>query len=105
MVSERLNDEEDWSIVAIQIPPELKDYGPELQRFWDAQIYKLRRNANKGKWEDVPLDQAVRLFENEVQEMHAAIFHGSTSEILMECADVANMALIVANIGLEVRDA
>lgn len=100
---EDLSDEE-WTTLRIRIPPELSGYGPELRRFLDAMIYKLRRNAHKGKWEDVPLGRAFSLLEDEVTELHSVIDEGSTAEILMEAADVANMALITANIAMEARD-
>lgn len=100
---EHLSDQ-DWSTLRIQIPPELSGYGPELLRFFDAMIYKLRRNAHKGKWEDVPITRAFGLLEDEVGELEAAIKVGSTSEVLMEAADVANLALIAANIAMEARD-
>lgn len=101
-MAENLN-ERGWTILKVAVPPELVDIGVtgDLQRFFDAMIYKLRRNAHKGRWEELPLDKARDDLLMEVAEMDAAILSGSTSEILMEAADVANEALIVANIALE----
>lgn len=103
-MSERLTDV-GWKTLSIGVPPELVEIGvmPDLQRFFDAMIYKLRRNAHKGRWETLPLDKAMAELHDEVAELAPAIASGSTSEILMECADVANEALIVANIALEAR--
>lgn len=102
---EGLNDKTGWGSVVIAVPPELMNLGvdADLQRFFDAMIYKLRRNAHKGRWEDVPLDKAFTALVREADELKDAVAQGSTSEILMEAADVANQALIVANIGLEAK--
>lgn len=102
-MTEALDDKKEWAALLVHIPPELEGYKPELQRFFDAMVFKLRRNAHKGKWEEVPMDLAVHRLNNEIDELHIAIDQGSTMEILMESADVANMCLIVANITLEVR--
>lgn len=97
--------EEGGKTIEVFLPKELLDIGvgPDLQRFFDAMVYKLRRNAHKGHWDDLTLDQAYADLGGEVEELTAAIASGSTSEILMEAADVANEALIVANIALAAR--
>jgi NTP pyrophosphatase (non-canonical NTP hydrolase) len=100
-MSEALNDDTPWTTVTINIPPELNGYEADFIRFWDAMVFKMRRNAHRGKWQDVPLDTAFVALANEVDELKTAIRHGSTSEILFESADCANEALIVAAIGLE----
>lgn len=103
-MTEVLNDQDAWTDLRIRVPPELSRYGPDLQRFFDAMIYKLRRNAHKGKWETVPMEKAIEMWKGECGELLKAVVGGSTSEILMESADVANMALIIANIAIEVRE-
>lgn len=92
-----------WKVLLVPIPPELVALGvdADIKRFVDAMIYKLRRNARKGRWQDVPLDRAFSELSSEVSELRAAIDNGSTSEILFEAADIANEAMIVAAIGLE----
>jgi len=88
----------------IAVPDELASLRPDLQRFFDAMIYKLRRNKNKGRWEDLNLERSFELLQGEVVELDQALAEGSSVEVLMEAADVANFALIVANIGLEAKD-
>lgn len=102
---EKLDDKGEWGTLPIRVPPELMalKMGPDLQRFFDAMIYKLRRNSRKGRFETVSLELALEQLHAEVKELTASPATGSTSEILMEAADVANMALIMANISLEVR--
>lgn len=102
-MTERLEDKGEWGTLLIRLPPELADYRKEIQRFVDAMIYKLRRNAHKGKWEGLNLEEAIKRTFGEVHELDDAVKRGSTSEVLMEAADVANQALIVANIGLEMK--
>ena len=90
-------------LLSIAVPDELADLRPDLQRFFDAMIYKLRRNKSKGRWQDVSLDKAFEGLRAEVEEMAAAIAEGSTMEILMESADTANFAMIIAAIALEAK--
>lgn len=99
------NGKDGWGELKIAVPPELVKLGvmPSLQRFFDAMIYKLRRNAHKGRWETLPLEKAYADLGVEVSELEVALHSGSTSEILMEAADVANEALIVSEIAMEAR--
>lgn len=92
-----------WVVVQVPIPPELVECGvvEDLQRFFDAMIYKFRRNAHKGRWEDLKLYSAFGSLRKEVDELNEALKAFSTAEIWMEAADVANTALIVAAIALE----
>lgn len=93
--------------IQVAVPPELHDLGiaPDLQRFFDAMVYKLRRNAHKGRWPDLKIADVQKDLGEEVDELAAVIDTGSTAEILMEAADVANEALILAAIALEAKDA
>jgi NTP pyrophosphatase (non-canonical NTP hydrolase) len=64
-------------------------------------IYKLSLNASKGRWEKLSvLDMQAKL-SLEVTELNEAIENRNTVEILLEAADVANFALIIANIQLD----
>lgn len=101
---DKLNDQKEWGVVIIRVPPELKGYEPSLTRFFDAMIYKLRRNAHKGKWEKMRMQEAMQALHGESVELQWALTNSSTMEILMEGADVANQALIVTEIALEVRN-
>lgn len=91
--------------IRVWLPPELVllGVGPDLQRFFDAMVYKLRRNHHKGNWQTLPMDKAWKDLEGEVVELASAVAHGSSAEILFEAADVANEALICANIALQAR--
>lgn len=86
--------------VEIFIPDELLPMAQDLTRFWSAMVYKLRKNAHKGKWEDLDLDQTMGRLENEVSELDLAIAEKSFCEILLEGADVANFAMIATSVAL-----
>lgn len=89
--------------ITIAVPNELSYMRADLQRFFDAMIYKLRRNRHKGRWENVDLALATKRLGDEIAELNLAISDGSTAEILMEAADVGNMALIVGAVALEAK--
>lgn len=92
-----------WGVLRIAVPPELLKIGVEedLRRFFDAMIYKLRRNAHKGRWVTLSINGAFGDLEAEVKELGHALGTGSSAEIVFEAADVANEALIVAAIAIE----
>lgn len=89
--------------VVTTLPPEVEPYATEIQRFIDAMIYKLARNAHKGKWESLSFREAVDLLEKEVEELKEAIQGGNMVEVLLESADVGNFALIVSSMAIEKR--
>lgn len=85
----------------ITIPANCEPYANDIRRFVDAMIYKLSLNASKGRWEKLSvLDMQAKL-SLEVTELNEAIENRNTVEILLEAADVANFALIIANIQLD----
>lgn len=90
-----------YNKLTVVVPHELTPIVPDLQRFFDAMVYKLRRNAHKGRWEDLDVTNALERLREEVNELHESVLAGSSMEITMEAADCANFALIVANIALE----
>ena len=63
-------------------------------------VYKLSKNAHKGKWSDLDVDAAFARMEGERVELQEAMVNGNTVEVLLEAADVANFALILANIAV-----
>ena len=91
--------------LTIMVPDDLEALRPDLQRFFDAMVYKLRRNKNKGRWEDLDVDKTFKHLIGEVEELRAAIAEGSSMEVLMEGADVGNFAMILANIAVENKGA
>ena len=78
---------------------------PEIQRplkiFWSLMEQKLRENEHKGGWAgDSPISLWKRLRE-EANELMAEIVAGSEidpQEIAREAADVANFAMMIADV-------
>lgn len=84
-----------------QFPKPVVAYEAELKQLVDAMRYKLKKNAHKGKWEGMTLDKAIELLKGEVAELEEAASRDSDIEIILEAADVANFALIVANLAMK----
>jgi NTP pyrophosphatase (non-canonical NTP hydrolase) len=95
----------EWSRLTIRIPPELRAYENDMRRMFDAMIYKLRKNAHKGKWEHGRTNEYMNRLREEVVELGNAIEEGkNTVEIVLEAADVANMALILCAMAIDGRE-
>lgn len=92
------------STVVITIPAELEGTESAIKNFVDAMVYKLAKNAHKGRWETTDLNQARMLMDKEIDELDEALaLKNNTVEMLLEAADVANFALILATVAI--RDA
>lgn len=59
---------------------------------------KLRKNDFKGGWANVPAHKLLDLLEAEVKELREAVESGDPLDIAQECADVANYAMMVADV-------
>lgn len=86
--------------LTFELPASMSHYAHDIRRFVDAMLYKLEKNAHKGKWDDLSVDRAFELLELEVAELKAEI-GGNAVKTLLESADVANFALMIANIATE----
>lgn len=87
--------------ITFNLPPEVEQYEHDIRRFVDAMVYKLRVHAKKGRWEDLPAAKALELLNGECIELAQAMHEGNTVETMLEAADVANYALIIASIIVE----
>lgn len=77
------------------------EYEWALKPFTDAMRVKLAMNKHKDRgdgWESVDLSQIFAGLKKEVAELEEALIRRNTTEILLECADIANFAMIVANV-------
>jgi len=77
------------------------EYAGDFRRFTDAMAYKMVLNKHKGRWEDVNLEEMLKRLKDEVDELEEAIGTKNMVEILLEAADVANFAMIVASVAIE----
>jgi len=87
----------------IYIPEDIIHLENEIKTFVDAMIYKLNKNAHKGKWENLNLSQLRKLLQEEIDELDKAISDGNAVEILLELSDISNFAMMIANVAI--RDA
>ena len=85
----------------ISIHPKIADLEPRIKLFVEAMVYKLYKNADKGAWEDLDIDDAFARLREETVELEEAIDRSSNIEIMMEAADIANFAMIVADIATD----
>lgn len=86
--------------IVVNIPDGMEQYTDDIRRFIDAMMYKLERNRNKGRWENTSLRDAFNLLQGEVNELLDEL-GGNSVKTLLEAADVANFAMIVASIAIE----
>jgi hypothetical protein len=76
---------------ATQLRPEVLAFALSMER-------KLRENDHKGGWQaDHPL-ALMRRLKQEVEELDQAMFNGNGQKILNEGADVANFAMMIADL-------
>ncbi len=59
--------------------------------------YKLAKNDHKGGWENWSDTELFDLMQLEVQELIEALNTGNADDIIDECADVANFAMMIAD--------
>lgn len=76
--------------------PDKELYAQELETFLEAMRYKLAKNKHKGHWEGIDIDDLLRLLDEEVQELKQAIEGENEFAIILEAADVANFAMMIA---------
>ena len=60
-------------------------------------LYKLEINAGKGRWQDINSQESLEKLMEEAIELREALQTDNTVSILLEAADVANFALIIAS--------
>jgi hypothetical protein len=65
------------------------DFGVEM-------LKKLLKNSHKAHWSTVDCDYLFDRIIQEIEELKAAR-SGSVAEIVSECADVANFAMMIAD--------
>lgn len=85
----------------IQLPEAVAQYEHDIRRFVDAMVYKLNVHSKKGRWSDLDITKAISLMKGEVAELEEAVAGGNLIETLLESADVANFAMIIAAIAIE----
>lgn len=71
---------------------------PSLLSFVECMVVKLDENSGKGGWSnDSPDSLLLRVFEEAV-ELTSAVKHETSDAVIREAADVANFAMMVADV-------
>jgi NTP pyrophosphatase (non-canonical NTP hydrolase) len=92
------------SVIVFELSTEMEPYREDISKFVELMIHKLHKNVHKGRWEDVKAMKAYDLLVDEAIELLEAIQCNAKDEIFLECADVANFAMIIASITRERND-
>lgn len=61
------------------------------------QLGKLRANKHKPNWRTHDLGTLMSMLDAEVAELREAIRIGKRAHVALECADVANLAAMIAD--------
>lgn len=86
--------------IVVRIPASVAPFAGDIQRFMDAMVYKLEKNAHKGRWADRGSIDNLELLRKEVAELEEAIHENNLVKVMLESADVANFALIQAALAM-----
>jgi hypothetical protein len=70
---------------------------PEVLRFAQVMEARLRDNDHKGGWENESDSYLLRRLDEETTELQRAVFGMTDEYIIMEAADVANFAMMIAD--------
>jgi phosphoribosyl-ATP pyrophosphohydrolase len=71
---------------------------PELEWFVQQMEQKLKENDYKQHWHNYDIDYLIHRIYEEQDELEIAITQKlSAKEIIKECADVANFAMMIAD--------
>ena len=65
--------------------------------FGDKMEHKLLANDRKPGWEDLSDVYLLKRLHEEITELEAALGDTSAEAIILECADVANFAMMLAD--------
>lgn len=75
---------------------------PEVLRFAQAMEARLRANDHKGGWKDCRTSYLFERLEEEAKELRGTMFGNEKdrlhAQILPEAADVANFAMMLADV-------
>jgi NTP pyrophosphatase (non-canonical NTP hydrolase) len=73
---------------------------PEVRRFAEQMELKLRENDHKGGWQDEHIYWLIQRIGDEHKELIEAVLFKTDDvhAIIKECADVANFAMMVADV-------
>ena len=73
-------------------------YKEDLEWFVKEMVKKLDENNHKGSWKDIPINRLIDLLNWEVEELEDETYDidSNYENIIKECADIANFAMMIA---------
>lgn len=73
-------------------------YKADLEWFVGEMVKKLDENNHKGAWKDLTFNKLLDMLDDEVSELEDEIYelNPNYDNIIKECADVANFAMMIA---------
>lgn len=77
---------------------------PELQWFVKQMELKLQENGHKKHWSTLHPDYLIERLYQEASELWEAIGKRDASEIVKEAADVANFAMMIADVAEHINE-
>jgi len=72
-----------------------------IKQFANQMEFKLKRNDYKGGWDECDIHFLLKFLKREVAELEKSISFGNKSDVIKEAADVANFAMMIADISRE----
>lgn len=81
--------------VEVQAP---QRWRPEVVEFADAMEAKLKENDHKRHWRYLGMQTLSMRLTQEREELRRAVEVGDHKEVLREAADVANFAMMIADV-------
>ena len=76
----------------------MSKYKNQLKWFVGVMDKKLSENIEKEPWDKLSIRTLLCLLDGERGELREAINSGTNNDIILECADVANFAMMIADI-------
>jgi len=75
----------------------------QVEWFREQMLQKLQENSHKSGWKDIPLCDLLSLLRMEVLELEEELSREeiNANALIRECADVANFAMMIADIASE----
>lgn len=87
--------------ITIFLPAPLVKNQHQIKRFFDAMVFKLRKNAHKPSFERTDVQHCLARIKWETGELEQAIAEGNTVDIVLEAADIGNFALLASVAAIE----
>lgn len=83
------------SIIEVPVTAELEPYAADIRYFMETMVRKLHTNRHKG-FAAAEMTVLRRGLMDEIEELEKSLNYVGQFESMVEAADVANMALLIA---------